>query len=68
MKLKGRKKSHILSRFALYHIHIQRDNSTPYFVLCIHEYLLMDEISSAKYYKRDILKKQICCLLQSYEN
>ena len=67
MKVKGREKAHILSRFALYCIHIQRDN-TPYFVLCIHEYLLMDEISSAKYYKRDILKKQICCLLQSYEN
>lgn len=56
-KLKGRKKSHILNRFSLYCIHIQRANSTLYFVLCIHEYLLMDEISSAKYYKHDILKK-----------
>lgn len=54
---KGEKKSHILNRFSLYCIHIQRANSTLYFVLCIHEYLFMDEISSAKYYKHDILKK-----------
>lgn len=33
----------------------------------IHEYLLMDEIGSAKYYKHEILKKGIC-VLQSSEN
>lgn len=65
-KTKGGEKSHIL--IDLHYI----ASMLKGIVVClcfklIHEYLLMDEISSAKYYKHEILKKGIC-VLQSSEN